>query len=63
MVLGVVGCSRQDTECLGRIGRKLLDRAQAASEEIGGKLDLGWKKKEPAVEERVEQDAVKVSEQ
>jgi osmotically-inducible protein OsmY len=51
------GCSRQDTERLARIGRKLVDRAQLAAEEIGGKLDLGWKesKSELSLEERLGQ--------
>jgi hypothetical protein len=52
--LSLGGCNRQDTECLARLGRKLLDRAQHAQEEIGGKLDLGWKT-ELSLQERVSQ--------
>jgi osmotically-inducible protein OsmY len=57
LCLLVAGCSRQDTECLARLGRKLVQRAQSTAEEIGGKLELGWKssREEPGVLERVEQ--------
>jgi hyperosmotically inducible protein len=39
------------------LGRKLLERAQNATEEIGGKLEVGWKggKSEGGVVDRVEQ--------
>src|SRR5581483_2035497 len=50
----LVGCSKQDNERLGRIGRKLFDRAHTAADEIGGKLDLGWKG-EAGLQERVMQ--------
>lgn len=39
-LLLLAGCSRNDTECLARIGRKLTDRAKATASELGGKLDL-----------------------
>ncbi len=43
LALCLGGCSRNDTECLARLGRKLAERAEQASEEIAGKLDLDWK--------------------
>jgi len=33
------GCSRQDTELLGNIGRKLMDRAGAATADYREKID------------------------
>jgi hypothetical protein len=33
------GCGRQDTECLGSIGRKLTDRALAATARFREKID------------------------
>jgi len=41
MALGLAGCNRQDTDCLARLGRKLLDRTQEATQEIRDRLDLG----------------------
>jgi osmotically-inducible protein OsmY len=43
VLVAVTGCTKQDTESLGRIGRKLLDRAHSAADDVGNKLDLGWK--------------------
>ena len=35
----LAGCSRQDTECLGSIGRKIMDRAGKATVTYRDKLD------------------------
>ena len=37
------GCSRQDSEAISKIARKLFDRTQAATEEVREKLDVPWK--------------------
>jgi osmotically-inducible protein OsmY len=36
------GCSRQDTECLASLGRKLVEKAQLTATRVGDKLELGW---------------------
>lgn len=52
----LAGCSRQDTECLGRIGRKMLERTQSATDEVGERLHAGWKnvRTETGLRDRVE---------
>ncbi len=42
------GCSRQDTELLGSIGHKLLDRAGAATANYREKIDNALKQREGA---------------
>ncbi len=37
------GCSKQDSEAISKISRKLLDRATAATDEAREKLDVPWK--------------------
>jgi osmotically-inducible protein OsmY len=54
LLLLAAGCSRQDTECLARIGRKLADKAHAAADVVG-KADVGWKRADLTVTERVSQ--------
>jgi osmotically-inducible protein OsmY len=49
------GCSRQDTDYLARIGRKLRERAEAAACEIGGKLDVSRKVAASDTAQRVNQ--------
>ena len=53
LAVALAGCGRQDTDCLSRVGRKLLDRTQCATHGLRGKLDLGL----PAggLQERVQQ--------
>ncbi len=34
LALGLAGCTQQDTDCLGRIGRKILDRSHHAADSI-----------------------------
>ncbi len=38
LVAALGGCNRQDAECLGSMGRKILDRADSASVSIREKL-------------------------
>ncbi len=44
LLLGAVGsgCSRQDTECLARIGQKVLDHARHTTGEVRARLEPGW---------------------
>lgn len=51
-----VGCNRQDTECLSRIGRKVAAHAKESSGELGTKIDLRWTgiKREPALQEKIQ---------
>jgi osmotically-inducible protein OsmY len=35
---GLAGCTQQDTECLARIGRKVLDRTQGAADTVRAHL-------------------------
>jgi osmotically-inducible protein OsmY len=43
LILVSVGCSRQDSDAISKIARKLFDRTQAATEEAREKLDMPWK--------------------
>jgi hypothetical protein len=51
-----VGCNRQDTDCLSRIGRKIATHAKNNAGDIGSKLDVSWAgaKKEPSLQEKVQ---------
>jgi hypothetical protein len=53
LVVALAGCNRQDTDCLSRVGRRLLDRAHGATQELRGKLDVGLPV--TGVQERVQQ--------
>jgi osmotically-inducible protein OsmY len=35
----LAGCTQQDTECLARMGRKFLDRSQAAADSLRGQVE------------------------
>ena len=52
----VVGCNRQDAECLSRMGRKVSAHAKASTGELGSKIDLGWvgMKREPSLQDKVQ---------
>jgi len=56
MSLLVVGCNRQDTECLSRIGRKVSAHTKASTGEMGAKIDLSWvgMKREPGLQEKIQ---------
>jgi osmotically-inducible protein OsmY len=41
LVAFVPGCTKQDTDCLGRIGRKVVDRAHGVTDTVREKID--WK--------------------
>ncbi len=51
------GCSRQDSECLARIGRKLLTKTHDFTADLRDKADQGWRdlRGEPSLLERVEE--------
>ena len=54
LLLLAVGCNRQDTDCLSRIGRKLAAHAKAGSGEVGAKIDLSWAgKREPSLQDKI----------
>jgi hypothetical protein len=53
LIVALAGCNRQDTDCLSRVGRKLLDRAHGATHDLRGKLDFGLSA--AGVQERVQQ--------
>jgi hypothetical protein len=40
--LALAGCSRHDTECLGNLGRKVLDHSHANTESLREKLELDF---------------------
>jgi osmotically-inducible protein OsmY len=48
------GCNQQDAECLSRIGRKMAVHARSGAGEVGGKVDLRWARKEPSLQEKVQ---------
>ena len=54
------GCSRDDADCLARIGRQTVAKAETLTDEANGRLNAGLhalrageKEKEPGVESRV----------
>lgn len=53
-VASLSGCNRQDAECLGRIGRKVSAHAKTSSGELGAKVDLSLPKKEPSLQEKIQ---------
>src|SRR5437868_13243247 len=53
-VLTAVGCNRQDTECLSRIGKKVAAHASRRSADAGSKFDFNWSKKEPTLQDKVQ---------
>lgn len=55
MILVLVGCNRQDTEALSRIGRKMTVHARSQADDLGAKLDLRFaSRKEPTLQEKVQ---------
>jgi osmotically-inducible protein OsmY len=56
LLFAMIGCNRQDTECLTRIGRKVSAHTKASTGEMGAKIDLGWvgMKREPSLQEKVQ---------
>jgi osmotically-inducible protein OsmY len=55
VLFAMIGCNRQDTECLTRIGRKVSAHTKASTSEMG-KIDLSWvgMKREPSLQEKVQ---------
>ena len=55
-IVVLVGCNRQDTDALSRIGRKMTAHAKSNADDLGAKLDLRWtgSKKEPTLQEKVQ---------
>src|SRR5262249_44762703 len=50
-----VGCNRQDTECLSRIGKKVAVHAKRNAGDVGAKFDIGWLgKRESTLQEKVQ---------
>jgi hypothetical protein len=45
------GCKKEDTERLGRVGRKLGDRAEALSAEATGQILAGWTAARSSIED------------
>lgn len=41
VVFLLAGCNRQDTECLARIGKRVLERSQSATTEFGERVHGG----------------------
>jgi hypothetical protein len=42
LAMGLCGCNSDDSDRLGRIGRKVADRLAALTGESDGKLNRGW---------------------
>ncbi len=59
-VLALAGCTQQDSECLGRIGRSLVERARGAAGALGERVGTDLKAvplvagKEPGLKEKIE---------
>lgn len=50
----LAGCNRNDAERLGRIGSKMSAHARSGSHELGAKLDLPLPRREPSLQEKVQ---------
>ncbi len=48
------GCNQQDADCLSRIGRKVAAHARSGAGEVGGKVNLGWARTEPTLQEKIQ---------
>ena len=54
-ILALIGCNRNDTESLSRIGRSLAGHARSNADDLGAKLDLRWLgKKTPTLQEKIQ---------
>lgn len=55
LLLAVVGCNRQDAECVSRIGRKVAAHTRRNTGDLGSKVDLGrlGSRKEPTVQDKI----------
>jgi osmotically-inducible protein OsmY len=54
-IMTAVGCNRQDTECLSRIGKKVAAHASRRTADAGSKFEFAWHKKEPSLQDKVQE--------
>jgi hypothetical protein len=56
MIVFLSGCNRQDTECMGRIGKKIAARTRDSAGDVGAKFDFGFPgpRKEPTLQEKIQ---------
>lgn len=55
VVLVLLGCNRNDTEALARIGRTLAGHARSNVDNLGARLDLrGLGKREPTLQDKIQ---------
>jgi hypothetical protein len=56
LLTAATGCTRQDTECISRIGRKVSAHARNNAGDLGTMFDLAWvsARKEPSLQERIQ---------